>query len=106
MARLEELVLLKQVEEKYNRLYRWKREGIKLWLAGADDPFHRGVLWGFTKVYDDEEGRLVLRAVKEMSMVTPRLTWLVYDEGKLTKGKELVLEKGKAVGARPIGEVP
>lgn len=96
-----ELISVKGIEEKYNSSYRWKREGIKLWMAGASDPLPRGVIWGFTKVFDDEEGKLVLRAVKEMSKVTPRLTWLVYDEGGLTKGKELMVERGVVIGARP-----
>ena len=99
-VKLEELVLLKRIEGMHNKARRWKKEGIKLWLADAVDPFPRGTLWGFTKVDDDRDGRLVLRAVEEMSKATPRLTWLVYDEGGLTKGRKLVLKRGNAIDAQ------
>ena len=90
----EELKLLRRVSERYNRLHQWKRERIKLWSSDVGGPFPKGVVWGFTKVADDGEGKLVLRAVKEMSKTIPKLTWLVYDEGGLTDGKEISLKGG------------
>jgi hypothetical protein len=98
----EELKALERIVEKYNNEFEWGRERLKLW-SSAGGPFPRGVAWGFTKVADDAEGKLVLRAVKEMSKTTPRLTWLVYDEGGLTNGKELVLKRGNVVDARLPG---
>jgi len=50
---------------------------------------------GFTKVVCDQDAELVLAAIKEMSAATPRLTWLVYDEGGLTKYKWAKLKAGK-----------
>jgi len=98
----EELKALERIVEKYNKLHKWRRERMKL-LSSAGGPFPMGVVWGFTKVADDVEGKLVLRAVKEMSKATPRLTWLVHDEGGLTGGKELVFKRGKAAGAGGLG---
>ena len=89
-----ELKALERIVEKYNNEFEWRREQIKLW-SSAGGPFPRGVAWGFTKVADDAEGKLVLRAVKQMSKAVPRLTWLVHDEGGLTGGGELALKRGK-----------
>jgi len=100
----EELKALERIVEKYNDAFEWRRERMKLW-SSAGGPFPRGVVWGFTKVADDVEGKLVLRAVKEMSKTTPGLTWLIYDEGGLTDGKEFVIEKGNVVGTRSPSEV-
>jgi hypothetical protein len=50
---------------------------------------------GFTKVFGDEDAKLVLAAIKEMSTATPRLTWLVYDEGGLTNDMWMKLKAGK-----------
>jgi len=100
----EELRALERIVEKYNDAFKWRLERVKLWPS-AGGPFPMGVVWGFTKVADDVEGKLVLRAVKEMSKTTPRLTWLVRDEGGLTNGKELVIEKGNVVGTRSPSEV-
>jgi len=93
----EELKTLERIMEKYNKLHKWRRERMKLWLS-AGGPFPRGVVWGFTKVADDVEGKLVVRAVREMSKATPRLTWLVHDEGGLTGGRKLALKRGKVAG--------
>ena len=93
----EELKVLERIVEKYNDAFKWRRERMKLW-SSAGGPFRRGVAWGFTKVADDAEGKLVLRAVKEMSKATPGLTWLVHDEGGLTGGRKLALKRGKVAG--------
>jgi len=100
----DELKALERIVEKYNSEFEWRRERIKIW-SSARGPFPKGVVWGFTKVADDAEGKRVLRAVKEMSKATPRLTWLIYDEGGLTDGKEFVIEKGNVVGSRSPSEV-
>jgi len=99
----EELRALERIVEKYNDSFKWRLERMKLW-SSAGGTFPRGVAWGFTKVADDVEGKLVLRAVEEMSRAKPRLTWLVYDEGGLTGGRELVLRRSKAAGADGLGE--
>jgi len=96
----EELKALERIVERYNNAFKWRLERVKLW-SSAGGPFPKGVAWGFTKVADDVDAGLVLRAVKEMSKTTPRLTWLVYDEGGLTNGKELMLKRGDVVGGGP-----
>jgi hypothetical protein len=90
----DELKLLERTVAKYNSGFEWKRERIKIW-SSAGFPFPEGVVWGFTKVADDAEAKRVLRAVKEMSKITPELTWLVCDEGGLTGGRWLVLKRGQ-----------
>jgi Ni2+-binding GTPase involved in maturation of urease and hydrogenase len=50
---------------------------------------------GFTKVICEEDAELALAAIKEMSAATPRLTWLVYDEGGLTNDMWVKLKAGK-----------
>lgn len=50
---------------------------------------------GFTKVVCDEDAEMVLAAIKEMSAATPKLTWLVYDEGGLTNNMWMKLKAGK-----------
>ncbi len=98
----EELKLLRRIEEKYNRLHEWKRERIKLWASNTGDPLPKAVVWGFTKVADDKEGKLVVQAIKEMSKATPRLTWHMYDEGGLTGCKELMIRESKVVEKRDL----
>lgn len=98
----EELKLLRRIEEKYNRLHEWKRERIKLWSSNAGDPLSKAVVWGFTKVADTKEGKLVVQTIKDMSKATPQLTWLMYDEGGLTGGKELIIREGKVVEKRDL----
>jgi hypothetical protein len=98
----DELKALERIVEKYNNEFEWRRERIKIW-SSAGGPFPKGVVWGFTKVDDDAEGKRVLRAVKEMSKATPRLTWFVRDEGALTCGRKLILKRGKVDGAGELG---
>jgi len=50
---------------------------------------------GFTKVVCDEDAELVIAAIKEMSAATPRLIWLIYDEGRLTNDMWVKLKAGK-----------
>ena len=91
---------LKEVVRKYNAPRRSSGERIKLWrksdilrcLTPAD------ALWGFTKVHDDEERELVLKAVKEMSIATPRLTWVLYDENGSSESRETIVRNGGVVG--------
>jgi hypothetical protein len=100
----DDLKALERIVEKYNNEFEWRRERIKIW-SSAGDPFPKGVVWGFTKVADDAEGKRVLRVVKEMSKTIPGLIWLIYDEGWLTDDKELIIEKGDVVGTRSPSEV-
>ena len=107
----EELEKLREIEHKYNTEHKWAFECIKLWkksriwnapiirlngLVKRNDP--SGALWGFTKVNgNDEDGELVIQAIKEMSRATPRLTWTLYDEGDLTNGKTMKIRNGKII---------
>ena len=50
---------------------------------------------GFTKVICEEDAKLALATIKEMSAATPRLMWLVYDEGGLTNDMWMKLKAGK-----------
>jgi len=44
---------------------------------------------------NNQDRKLVIQAIKEMSKTTPRLTWMFYDEGGLEKGKWVKLRGGK-----------
>jgi hypothetical protein len=88
----EEHELLLRIVGKYNKSGKWSRERLKLWRTHeAPKP---GVEWGFTKVGNEAEARLVVSAVKEMSAAIPRLTWVLFDEGKPSKGK-IIIKNGK-----------
>jgi len=94
-----ELELLKGVMRKYNAPRRSSGERIKLWrksdiLKCLTPP---DALWGFTKVRDDVERELVLKAIKEMSMAVPRLTWVLYDENGSSGGWETIIRNGGVV---------
>jgi hypothetical protein len=94
---MEELGQLKRIESKYNSSQYWIEWGMKIFIE-PDVEEDLEVLCGFTKVCRDEDARLVLAAVKEMSAATPRLTWLVYDEGGLTNNMWLKLKAGEFRG--------
>jgi len=93
----EEFKLLKQIEAKYNTKRNWAHGEIRLWKKSwivKEPPLN--ALWGYTKVYrNDGDGKAVIRAIKEMSRATPRLTWVLYDEGDLTGGRKLTIKNGK-----------
>ena len=93
----DEFKLLKQIEAKHNSKRNWGHGEIRLWKKSwivRDPPLN--AIWGYTKVYrNDGDGKAVIRAIKEMSRVTPGLTWVLYDEGGLTGGRKLVIKKGK-----------
>lgn len=93
----KELKSIKLIKRNYNTSFGWSREHIKLWSSAP-----RGALWGFTKVSDEQEARVVILAIKEMSRATPRLTWLLYDEGGLTDGRWVILRRGRAMGTHDI----
>lgn len=87
---VEEFDQIRKVADKYNTRHKWACEDIKLWKEAS------GALWGFTKVNDSSlDRKMVIQAVKEMSEVTPRLTWLFFDEGWLGKGKWATFKGGK-----------
>ena len=79
----EELGRLKRIEKKYNSSQHWMEQGMKIFIEPDVEKSSKAVC-GFTKVVCDEDAKLALAAIKEMSAATPRLTWLVYDEGGLT----------------------
>lgn len=83
--------MLRMIKEQFNagknlneRIKLWRKDDILTCL----EP--RAARWGFSKVRDGGKERL-LRALELMSAATPRLTWIVYDEGEL---KEFVLKGG------------
>ena len=86
-----ELQVLRAIKEEFNA-GKSPSERIKLWrkddILTCLEP--REARWGFSKVQDGGKERL-LRALERMSEATPRLTWIVYDEGDL---KEFVLKGG------------
>lgn len=88
----EEHKLLLQIIDRYNRLGRWSRERLKLWRN--HEALKPGVGWGFTKVNSEAEAKLIIEAIKEMSAAIPRLSWVLFDEGKLSKGK-MIIKNGK-----------
>jgi len=92
---VEELERLKRIEKKYNSSQRWMERGMKIFIEPDPEEKLSNVVCGFAKVGCDEDAELVLAAVKEMSATTPRLTWLVYDEGGLTNNMWMKLKAGK-----------
>ncbi len=93
---VRELELLKGVMRKYNAPRRSSGERIKLWrksdiLRCLTPP---DALWGFTKVRDDMERELVLKAIRKMSAAAPRLTWVLYDESG-SDGREITIHNGR-----------
>lgn len=95
----EELEKLEQIEAKYNAEHNWEHGEIRLWKKSwvlRETPLN--ALWGYTKVYrNNGDGKAVIRAIKEMSRTTPRLTWILYDEGGLTGDRKLVIKNGKVI---------
>jgi hypothetical protein len=92
----DELQVLRVVKEEFN-VQRAFNERIKLWRKSdiLDGMEPRGARWGFTRARDDEERLRVVLTVRRMSAATPRLTWLLYDEGD--GGREVVIKAGKPV---------
>lgn len=92
----EELRALRAIKEQFN-VGRSFSERVKLWrksdiLEGLE-PL--GARCGFTRVRDDEDRLLIISAIRQISAATPRLTWLLYDEGN--GGREIMLRGGKRV---------
>lgn len=86
----EEFGQIQKIMNNYNTEHKWAHENVKLWKEAS------GALWGFTKVNDSSSDRkMVIRAIKEMSKATPRLTWLFFDEGWLGKGEWMTFRGGK-----------
>jgi len=54
-----------------------------------------GARWGFTRARDEKDRLRLLTTLRKMSRATPRLTWVMYDEGN--GGKEVVLKGGVVV---------
>jgi len=95
----KELEVLKAIMHKYNAPRRSSGERIKLWrksdiLRCLTPP---DALWGFTKIHDNADRELVLKAVREMSAAAPRLTWVLYDENGSSEGKEMIIQNGGVV---------
>ena len=90
----EEFARLKRIEKKYNSSLHWIEQGMKIFIEPDVEKSSKAVC-GFTKVICDEDAKLALAAIKEMSAATPRLTWLVFDEGGLTNDMWMKLKAGK-----------
>lgn len=92
----KELRALCAIKEQFNA-GRSFGERIKLWRKSdiLEGLKPLGARCGFTRVRDDEDRLQVILALRRMSQATPRLTWLLYDEGN--SGKENVLKGGKLV---------
>jgi len=91
----EELKRLKHIEKKYNSSQHWVERRIKIFIEPCVEKRLSKAVWGFTKVVCNKDAELVIAAIKEMSAATPRLTWLVYDEGGLTNDVWVKLKAGK-----------
>jgi hypothetical protein len=90
----EELRRLERIEKKYNSSQRWVERGMKIFIE-PDMEDKLKTFCGFTKVVCEEDAKIALATIKEMSAATPRLTWLVYDEGELTNDMWVKLKAGK-----------
>jgi hypothetical protein len=92
----EDLKLISMVKSRFNedRSF-WER--LKLWRKSdmLNDLEPREARWGFTRPRDEEDRRRIMEAIREISSVTPRLTWVVYEDGN--GGKEVVLKGGLPV---------
>lgn len=92
----EELRQLVRIKARFNE-DRGFWERIKLWRKS--DILERlepnGARWGFTRARNDEDRLRLVLTIREMSQATPRLTWVMYDEGN--GGKEVVLKGGATV---------
>jgi len=93
-VRDEEFARLERIEKKYNSSLHWIEQGMKIFIEPDVEKSSKAVC-GFTKVICEEDAKLALAAIKEMSAATPRLTWLVYDEGGLTNDMWVKLKAGK-----------
>ena len=87
-----ELRALRAIKERFNggkgfeeRIKLWRKDDILACLEPGE------ARWGFSEVHDGGRPGL-LHALKRMSAATPRLTWVVFDEGER---KELVLRGGE-----------
>ncbi len=92
----EELRALRAIKGEFNARRAFS-ERIKLWrksdiLEGMEP---RGARWGFTRVRDDKDRLRIVLTIRRMSQATPRLTWLLCDEGD--GSGEVVLKGGKPV---------
>ena len=96
----EDLRALGRIKDQFNerrsffdRIKLWRKSDI---LDGLEPEDAR---WGFTRVRGEEDRLKVIMAIRRLSHATPRLTWVVYDEGN--GGGEIVLRGGKPVGRCP-----
>ena len=93
----EELAVLQEIAEEFNarrpigeRIRLWRKDQILACMRPAK------ARWGFTSV--ENGGReQVLRAIERMSSATPRLTWVLYEEGN---GDQELMLKGGMAGVR------
>ncbi|MEM3420630.1 MAG: hypothetical protein QW315_00020 [Candidatus Hadarchaeum sp.] len=92
----DELKQLIRIKEKFNenRSY-WER--IKLWRKSdiLDRLEPSGARWGFSRVKSERDKMQLLSVLRMMSLATPRLTWIMYDESN--GGCEMVLKGGSSI---------
>jgi hypothetical protein len=92
----EELRALCRIKDRFNE-HRNFFDRIKLWrksdiLEGLEP---KGARWGFTRAHGEQDRLKVILTIRRLSQATPRLTWIVYDEGN--GGREFVLRGGRPV---------
>ena len=73
----------------FDRIKLWRKSDI---LEGLEP---KGARWGFTRLRGNEDRLKVILTIRRLSQATPRLTWVVYDEGN--SGREVVLRGGRPV---------
>lgn len=82
------------------RLNAGRRGGARLKLWKKSDILDclepREALWGFIRASNKCERAFVLQALKQLSLVAPRLTWVIYDENG--RKQEVLLKEGKLLG--------
>lgn len=65
--------------ELMNSYYSWEVEKLKLWRDGVFSDSDQ--VWGFTKVLSDFEAEKVVFSIWYISLIIPRLSWILVDDG-------------------------
>jgi len=92
----EELQTLRRIKDRFNER-RSFFDRIKLWRKSdiLEGLKPKGARWGFTRVRGEQDWLQVILTIRGLSQATPRLTWVVYDEGN--GGREVMLRGGRPV---------
>ena len=71
--------MLMNAVDLMNSRYNWKVEELKLWRNGVLSDNNR--VWGFTKVFSSFEVEKAFFSIWYLSLIIPRLSWILIDEG-------------------------